>query len=69
MLSKFSPLYLLNFAGNPKFDDTSLCVYYWRCIVQSLVFLTYFFKNYRREIFGERGRLDPRPLQRKGQDV
>ena len=28
------------FGGNPEFDDNSLCVYYWHCIVESLLFFS-----------------------------
>ena len=35
----FTPLPLLNFGMNPKFDHVTLCVYYQSYVMQSLMFL------------------------------
>ena len=42
---KFAALPLLNFGVDLKFDHISLCVYYQSYIMQSVVFLTYFFQK------------------------
>ena len=34
---------------HPKFDNISLCVHYWRCIIQSLLFPTYFLSKVNEE--------------------
>ena len=57
------------FWGKSKicFGYTSLCVYYWSWIMQSLVFLTYLFQKLsKKKLLGDPLGLAPSPLVKEG---
>ena len=64
-LPNFAARPLPNFGENPQFVYTLLCVYYRSCIMQSLVFLTYFFQKLSMSNIWGGGLVRPPPLRKK----